>query len=229
MDAETIRLLITAGTAIVAGLGGAGVTAAINRKNTKDTLNSTRSAQFEQWRLSQERDREIWLRDQKLQAYTDFMLKAQSLHASLDTLNFRTAPQTNPKELIVERGKVKILGSPSVRYTARDLDNALTSLYAHHRQTHLEYFADDDDDPSESEAAMRRRHARIGRAFTRQLELNMRFSSVLILFVEEVRKDIGTHTPDDEGLNSGNRALIRSPEEDVEKEEPEIVLDEELA
>lgn len=69
MDTETLRLIVTATAAVVAGLGGATLTAVINRKNTKDTLASARLANEEQWEQTQHREHALWLRDQKLEAY----------------------------------------------------------------------------------------------------------------------------------------------------------------
>jgi hypothetical protein len=67
MDAETIRLIVTATAAVVAGLGGAALTAVINRKNTKDTLAFAQLAADDQ----RSRDENAWRREHLAAAYAD--------------------------------------------------------------------------------------------------------------------------------------------------------------
>ncbi|WP_284751106.1 hypothetical protein [Arthrobacter sp. efr-133-R2A-120] len=231
MDAETLRLLITAGTAIVAGLGGAGLTAYINRRNTTDSLASARATTDEQWKRTQEREHTTWLRDQKMEAYTTFMLRAQSIHAEISAARFEEIPDVDPEELVIDRGKVKILGSPKVRYAARSLDTCVSEMFEAHMYVRIQYMEGIGDGKATEEDEDRiraRRHNRLMEALDGLHAAKVRFSMHLIDYVEEVRNDLGTATPDDHELNASNRALI-DPDREIEDEEVDLVPDGELA
>jgi hypothetical protein len=80
MDAETARLLVTAAAAVIAGLGGAGLTGWFNRKNTTASLEAARETNREQWRQTREREHEVWLRDHRLEACVAFFDEAERFH-----------------------------------------------------------------------------------------------------------------------------------------------------
>lgn len=228
MDAETLRLLITAGTGVVAGLGGAGLTSFINRRNTIDSLASARATIDEQWKRTQEREHSTWLRDQKMEAYTTFMLRAQSMHAEISAVGFDEIPDVDPDELVIDRGKVKLLGSPEVRYAARSLESSVAETFAAHMYVRIQYKEDRSATEEEEDRSRARRHNRLMEALDELHAAKMRFSVHLIDYVEEVRNDLGTVTPTDHELNASNRALI-DPDREIEDEEVDLVPDGELA
>jgi hypothetical protein len=63
----------------VAGLSGAGITAYINRLNTVDTLAATAAAKDIEYADLREREHESWLRNQRQEAYAEFLATAQSV------------------------------------------------------------------------------------------------------------------------------------------------------
>ena len=111
VDQETVRLIITASAAIVAGLGGAGLTAWINRKNTVQSLAA-----------AADRDHATWLRSQKQEAYAEFLAKAESvIH---QTANHAETPVSAPalEDMSISRGKLALIGGPDAIELSRMID-----------------------------------------------------------------------------------------------------------
>jgi hypothetical protein len=73
VDQQILTQLVTASVALLAGLGGASITAFINRRNTMDTLAAARLTSEDQWTRVQAQEHTAWLRGQKQEAYTEFL------------------------------------------------------------------------------------------------------------------------------------------------------------
>ncbi|MGJ3189837.1 hypothetical protein [Paenarthrobacter sp. FR1] len=100
MDQETIRLVVTASVALVAGLGGAGLTAWINRKNTVETLAA-----------SAERDHATWLRTHQQEAYAEFLAKAVAvIHVANSNPNSRMPAAPPLDDMSIARGRLTLVG-----------------------------------------------------------------------------------------------------------------------
>jgi len=127
MDAETSRLVllavISASAAVVAGLGGATLSAVINRKNTKDTLAAGREDNERRWHLQVNRENELWLRDNKQQAYAKFVsaVTAAASHAySLDPSYARNA--------LMAYDEVRLVGPREVRRAGKQVMNEILEI-----------------------------------------------------------------------------------------------------
>ncbi|MET3952987.1 hypothetical protein [Arthrobacter sp. UYEF36] len=120
MDAETSRLVlvaaISAGAAIIAGLGGAILTAWINRKNTKDTLTAARQDNEKRWQLQVDREHEVWLRDAKQKSYAKF-LSTVTAAAS----NSFIADASYPMNTLMAYDEVRLIGPPEIRNAANQI------------------------------------------------------------------------------------------------------------
>jgi hypothetical protein len=188
MDAETIRMMITAGTAIVAGLGGAGLTALINRRNTKDTLASARA-----------QDHSTWLRNKKQEAYSDFVDVAESIIDDLDNWPEIPRPQRTVSDVRLKRGLIKIVGSPAVRDAAMDVEVGVWLTTKIQRSMANMDAAGWDDMPEilnraafvtgyrEKVTALVRDHAKL---------------------VVAVRQDLGTATPEDDAVDDQISSIV---------------------
>lgn len=230
MDAETIRLIITAGAAVIAGLGGAALTAIINRKNTKDTLASARLSNEEQSQRTLEREHATWLRDKKQEAYIDFLTLAESMIHQLNQKPDEEDPEFPTAELSVMRGRIKALGTPEVRRIAREIDTGMSRVQfaqmwnAHsmasmerHREEHAK---DDSTDPEARKVHQKMLDAdRASIADSTQALYGglTALSHLVIQYVVAIRKDLGTTTPDDEAFDDENRRLSDQAHEDGEE------------
>ncbi|NSX37629.1 hypothetical protein HTS88_14650 [Pseudarthrobacter oxydans] len=127
MDAETSRLVlvaaISATAALVAGLGGATLTAMIHRKNTKDTLAAAREDDERRWHRQVDREHRLWLRDTKQQAYAKFVSAATAAasHAySLDPSYARNA--------LVTFDEVRLVGPSEVRSAGKKVIDQILEI-----------------------------------------------------------------------------------------------------
>lgn len=111
MDQETLRLIVTAGVALVAGLGGAGLSSWINRKNTVETLTA-----------SNDRDHATWLRGQKQEAYANFLAKAESIIHQTGANPDAPLPMPPLEEMAVLRGRLRLVGAPDAIQLAVKID-----------------------------------------------------------------------------------------------------------
>lgn len=128
MEAEILRLIVTSTAVVVAGLGGATLTAVINRKNTKDTLASAQLASKEQWDQTQQREHALWLRDQKLEAYTEFLAAANALRHDVARKPLVEKPNISVRDLNAKRLRVKVIGNPQVTQLATEIGSKLMFL-----------------------------------------------------------------------------------------------------
>lgn len=82
MDQQTAQQIVTATTAVVAALGGAGVTGYINYKNTLKQLTAAKEQSDQQWNETRAVDHERWTRDKKTESYARFLRTASPLYSS---------------------------------------------------------------------------------------------------------------------------------------------------
>lgn len=94
MDQQTVQHLITAITAVVAALGGAGLTAYINHKNTLRQLEASKEQADQQWSETRAIERERWTRDKKTESYARFLRTASPLYPSNFLHSSKGAPAT---------------------------------------------------------------------------------------------------------------------------------------
>lgn len=194
MDAASISAIVTGSVAIVAALTGAGVTGFVNYRNTQATLAAARQTSEDQWSRTRDREHEVWLRDQRQEVYVAFHDEADKLTAKLvEWSPEEGAPLDLLQKLKSLRSRIKIVGSPTIRVQARDVEGLLfrglllkQAMYA---LTH---------------------DARTGELDTVQYteitgqmsDVRTRMLGVLIDFVLAVREDLGTATEQDRQLNA---------------------------
>lgn len=113
MDPQTqlIAQLITGAIALIAGLGGAGLSAYINRRNTKDTLDAARQLGEEQWTRTLEHERQIWLRERQQETYADFLAIANSTLELPDWDAPRSPDEPTYIKVNAALQRVKLVGS----------------------------------------------------------------------------------------------------------------------
>lgn len=83
MDGETIRLIVVACGAIIAGLGGALIAGAFNSRNTLATIEASREAAETQREADREVEHDRWLRDRKVEAYTKYLADVHELELTI--------------------------------------------------------------------------------------------------------------------------------------------------
>ncbi|UZX02488.1 hypothetical protein F8G81_07550 [Arthrobacter sp. CDRTa11] len=225
MDAETIRLIITAAAAVVAGIGAATLTAVINRKNTKDTLASAREVAEEQRREMQNREHAVWVRDQKQEAYTNFLLLAQNMRQKIFATAVTETLDVNRQELEVERSRIMLVGTPVVRHTALAINQNVTLSYDLHtficklNKKRSELTSEEHTDQD------RPRVENIGKLIRKTQkeywDTREDFFRLTNQFVMDVRDDLGTVSPEDEALNAANRERIKTIREDLDVDSEE--------
>ncbi|WP_159702616.1 hypothetical protein [Arthrobacter sp. 18067] len=100
MDQETLRLIVTAGVALIAGLGGAGLSSWVNRKNTVETLAA-----------AVERDHATWLRTHQQEAYAEFLAKAEAvIHAANSNPNSPMPAAPPLDDMSIACGRLTLVG-----------------------------------------------------------------------------------------------------------------------
>ncbi|WP_427174306.1 hypothetical protein [Arthrobacter sp. 92] len=217
--------------ALLGALGGSGLTAYINRRNTVDTLTSSQRANEEQWDRSHKREHDTWLRDQKQEAYMKFMLAAQSQHARIQAMPYEDLPGVNPEELVIERAGVKVIGSPAVRYAARALESAVA--HSHFVNSYAGAYFLENPEGDHERALDEEQRIRHFTNKTEALDLCVAardsFALRLLDYVEAVRLDLGTYSPDDDELNQDNRQRLTQFGAQDEREHLDTLPDAELA
>ena len=96
MDGETIRLIVVALGGIVAGVSGSVITGAFSSQNTESTIAAARHAAETQREAYRDMEHERWLRDRKVQCYTNFLSHLRALDMLVSDFHDR-------KQLDVER------------------------------------------------------------------------------------------------------------------------------
>ncbi|MET3812437.1 hypothetical protein [Arthrobacter sp. UYEF3] len=86
MDGETIRLMVVACGAVLAGLLGALIAGAFNSQNTQATIEAARVAAETQREADREVEHDRWLRDRRLEAYVDFVNEVRDLDTYIHDL-----------------------------------------------------------------------------------------------------------------------------------------------
>ncbi|WP_120523022.1 hypothetical protein [Arthrobacter celericrescens] len=109
MDQEAIRLVGPLIVGLIAGLGGAGITAGINRKNTKETFEDTRN-----------REHVAWLRDRKQEAYVDFLVKSNDIIQGIKDGHNARELRTELDRLDVVLGRITMVASTDVLSTGSE-------------------------------------------------------------------------------------------------------------
>ncbi|WP_024816984.1 hypothetical protein [Arthrobacter sp. 31Y] len=120
MDQETLRLVVTAGVALIAGLGGAGLSAWINRKNTVETLTSTK-----------ERDHTMWLRNRKQEAYAEFLAVADGVLKASWNEDESSPDLRSLTSLTTELNKLKLVGSDETIRLAAEICYCAATAYGY--------------------------------------------------------------------------------------------------
>lgn len=177
MDSETVRLVATAISVVIAGLGGAIVAGLFNRRTAQQTLELTKRAEAEQWTKGKDLEHLQWHRNQKQAAYEKFLLEAESLKSSfIEGSSLLASTYTNLRR---HRGHIKVLGSVAVRRAA----GAVTSA-----GEGLRDFVAYGQDRSSTEARTALLH----------------LVDCMDRFVDAVRADLQTSTDEDDELRQTN-------------------------
>ncbi|MHA7209673.1 hypothetical protein [Arthrobacter sp. MDT1-65] len=79
MDQETIRLLVAAIGAVIAGLGGAFIAGDFNRRNTKASIKAAAEQAEAARRHDEVLEHAQWLRDRKVAAYQSFISQVREI------------------------------------------------------------------------------------------------------------------------------------------------------
>lgn len=83
MDGETIRLIVVACGAIVAGISGALIAGAFSSENTQTTIAAARDAAQAQLDAERDLEHDRWLRDRKVEVYSKFLEEVHELELSI--------------------------------------------------------------------------------------------------------------------------------------------------
>lgn len=89
MDGETIRLIVVACGAVLAGLSGALIAGAYNSRNTLATIEAARVAAETQREADREVEHDRWLRDRKVVVYANLLAQLQAMDLEIQTLHLR--------------------------------------------------------------------------------------------------------------------------------------------
>ncbi|WP_024816985.1 hypothetical protein [Arthrobacter sp. 31Y] len=182
MDQETIRLIITAAGALLAGWGGAALTSYINRRNTTDTLAASERSSKEQWERTQNREHELWVRDQKQEAYAEFVLKADKAVSDASSM-WKGAQRDSSANVSGARMRIRLVGPPELRTVAWEIEDAIKSL--------IEYSRPDVD-------AWDVTRVSADKSYEHYALLKARVDALLQDFVAKSRRDLGTAIASDE-------------------------------
>lgn len=83
MDGETIRLIVVALGAIIAGITGHVVAGAFNSQNTLATIEAARLAAEAKHAADRDIEHDRWLRDRKVEVYSKFLEELHELRLSI--------------------------------------------------------------------------------------------------------------------------------------------------
>lgn len=126
MDAETSRLvmvaIISATAAIIAGIGGATLTAWINRITAKETLDAAKAARDEDWERKQQEAHEAWLREKKFDAYSDLITRMNPLSPTMMQAELH-------EKMSTIFGNLALVGDRDVVPLAQQLQQSVDELY----------------------------------------------------------------------------------------------------
>ncbi|WP_159702613.1 hypothetical protein [Arthrobacter sp. 18067] len=182
MDQETIRLIVTAAGALLAGWGGAALTSYINRRNTTDTLAASERSSKEQWERTKSREHELWVRDQKQEAYAEFVLKADKAVSDAQSM-WRGGKDDTAINLSGARMRIRLVGPPELRTVAWEVEEAVKKLIEYSR-------------PSVDQWGLPR--ASTDKNYGEYALLRARVEALLQDFVAKSRRDLGTAVAGDE-------------------------------
>lgn len=125
MDPAIIPPIVTGAVAIVAGLGGATLTGYFNRKNTLDTLDAARKTNEEQWNRTQEREHQVWLRDNRQESYVAFFDEVERIMTLLRKGTSDNIPLSDLDNVASLRGRIRLIGTHRMRVQARNVHLSL--------------------------------------------------------------------------------------------------------
>ncbi|WP_159702611.1 hypothetical protein [Arthrobacter sp. 18067] len=189
MDQQTLTLtsqLITGSVALVAGLGGASLTAFINRKNTKESLAAARLTAEDQWQKTQEQSHANWLREQKQEAYSQLLATTHAIFEIPDWAAPKEGVDRSLVELQMVYNRVRMVGASSVRLSSTQMVAcALKAVdFAGQRRT-LEQRKEDGDQDDKALLEL----------MSELLENLNSYHEVVDEFVKEVRKELHSAAP----------------------------------
>ncbi|MDF2052013.1 hypothetical protein [Arthrobacter sp. Cr_A7] len=211
MDAETQRLvltaLISASSAVIGGLGGAVFTARTNRANTKDTLAGAQLLDAQKHLATLEAEHETWLRNKKQDVYFDFLALAEKRARTIWATSFSDVLEMD-HEVAASRSKLKLVGTSDVRSAALDIERGLEDFAFAHKLTRLAYEALAED--TENEEAKGNAEKLVDECAV----IYMGVTDHMVVYVDAVRRDIGSHSEDDEIINKRNQEDRNSRDND---------------
>ncbi|WP_026536950.1 hypothetical protein [Arthrobacter sp. 9MFCol3.1] len=131
MDGETIRLIVVACGAIVAGLLGALIAGAFNSRNTLATIEAARVAAEAQRDADREVEHERWLRDRRVEVYSKFLEEAHDLGLHVAWLGMGYSNDTSElakKARNLSLLNLRVLAPTVVLDAAQDVMRSTTAL-----------------------------------------------------------------------------------------------------
>lgn len=135
MDGETIRLMVVACGAIIAGLAGALIAGAFNSENTQATIAAAREAAETQREADRDMEHDRWLRDRKVELYTDYVDLAHNIRDSLGEVKVGAKTDVKPifemvRQLARLAHSVRVLCPRLLNQSAMEVSTSLHTITA---------------------------------------------------------------------------------------------------
>ncbi|WP_284984456.1 hypothetical protein [Arthrobacter sp. efr-133-TYG-118] len=133
MDGETIRLIVVACGAIAAGLCGALIAGAFNSQNTLATIEGARVAAEAQREHEQELEQAQWLRERKVEVYTDHLAKLHELELAIAETKMDYRPSGAPPIATLSRNlsstlSIRLFAPDQVQVALAELTKVVVSI-----------------------------------------------------------------------------------------------------
>ncbi|MGJ3189835.1 hypothetical protein [Paenarthrobacter sp. FR1] len=182
MAPQTLTLtsqLITGSVALIAGLGGAGLTTFVNRKNTKDSMAAARLTAEEQSIKAQEQEHAAWLRDKKQEAYAAYQAEAGTLFRKVNGWYGDDEPVPSVDGLPPILGRVRLIGSEDAVLLANAMSVSVSSSWSNrvYERTYRK--------GGKTEEAKKQRDE--------SNRLRTQFNDLLAKYLTVVRRELGAH------------------------------------
>lgn len=143
-----------------------------------------------------------WLRNQKQEAYSEFMVTAEGQFNKLLMAALDQSTELDLDSLDMTRGRLKLIAHPEVRTVAGDIMREIGQAYLL-RLTYLENL----EDTSDSESVKQNKAKRRADAVNEILDIHETIVDHFITYVEKVRVDLKTYERGDDDINEENRIL----------------------
>ncbi|THJ67392.1 hypothetical protein E8P82_04605 [Arthrobacter echini] len=141
--------------------------------------------------LTRTTEHKQWHRNEKNQAYIEYLIKLDELEKDLDT-NVQAVGSDRLLAITAARSAIRLFGSATVRRLARDVDNEATGLWF------MADLADVDSGTSEDRTDRRRAYS----------EFVTRYKASMVHLISAMREDLKVADPEDERIDAENAQLF---------------------